>query len=356
MKTCVFGKLLLLVVFLSVSCSPKKEYSDSVSFSWNDFAECAIDSTLPLPQEVFLQMPIRLLCEDSVLFVQNRQGDGFIHRFRLPGLDVFGTGQVELGNGPQEVLSAYRMQVQDSLFWLFDIMGQSAVAYDKNVVCDSLLFPGCRKVKLDEPFGDIAVLPGNRFVATSLNPNHKRLSFFDSDGKFVGTASGYPDFGIAFSTLETVEAYVCEMVCDPVNRHLWLFYKLTDLIEIYTYDGKLVKRLHGPDGFFPSVSERSLDDGMQKVSSNPGETRDAYFCPQYSDGKMYVLYSGKVFERGQSASAYLFDALLSFDVDGTPDKCYRLPVPVYSFTVDGQGKVLYGLSFDPEYHLIKFPL
>lgn len=346
------GMACLCICFL-VSCSPKQKYAGSVSFSWSDFTERSVSDTLALPRGVFLQMPLRLLCEDSTLFVQNRQGDKFIHRFRLPGLDPLGEGQVELGNGPQELLSAYRMQVDGSLFWLFDLMGQSAAAYDKRTACDSVSFPVCRKIKLEEPFGDIVALPDHRFITASLNPNHKRLSFFTPDGRYVSTAGEYPSFGAELSLLETVEAYVCEMVCDPVNEHVWLFYKQTDLIEIYTYDGKLVKRLHGPDCFFPAVSERSFGNGMQKVSSIPGETRDAYFCPLYSDGKMYVLYSGRVFERGQSAHAYLFDTLLSFHSDGTPDTCYKLPVPVYTFTIDELEGVLYGLSFDPEYHLIK---
>ena len=152
------------------------------------------------------------------------------------------------------------------------------------------------------------------------------ICVFDSEGKYIDTDGEYPSFGAELSPLETVEAYVCEMACDPVNEYIWLFYKLTDLIEIYTYDGKLVKRMHGPDRFFPAVSERSFGEGLQSVASVPGETRDAYFCPFYSEGKMYVLYSGKVFVSGQSADAYLFDTLLSFRSDGTPDTCYKLPV------------------------------
>ena len=287
------GVICVCICFL-VSCSPDRKYSDSVSFSWSDFAERRVSDTLPLPREVFLQMPLRLLCEDSTLFVQNRQGDKFIQRFRLSGLGQLGEGQVELGNGPQELLNVYRMQAVDSLFWLFDLMGQSAAAYGRRAVCDSVSFPACRKIKLEEPFSDIVVLPDFRFVTTSLNPTHKRLSFFDSEGKYIHTDGGYPSFGAALSPLETVEAYVCEMACDSANGHIWLFYKLTDLIEIYTYDGRLVKRMHGPDRFFPAVSERSFGEGLQGVASVSGETRDAYFCPFYSEGRMYVLYSGRV--------------------------------------------------------------
>ena len=104
------------------------------------------------------------------------------------------------------------------------------------------------------------------------------ICVFDSEGKYIDTDGEYPSFGAELSPLETVEAYVCEMACDPVNEYIWLFYKLTDLIEIYTYDGKLVKRMHGPDRFFPAVSERSFGEGLQSVASVPGETRDVLIC------------------------------------------------------------------------------
>lgn len=146
------------------------------------------------------------------------------------------------------------------------------------------------------------------------------------------------------------------MAIDPSNSHIWLFYKSTDLIEIYDYEGRLVKRLHGPDHFFPAVRELSNGEGLQKVSSVSGETRDAYFCPLYSGGKIYVLYSGRVYHEGQSADAYLLDTLLSFNWDGTPDKAYKLPVPVFTFAIDETNRTLYGLSFVPEYHLVKYAL
>jgi hypothetical protein len=84
--------------------------------------------------------------------------------------------------------------------------------------------------------------------------------------------------------------------------------------------------------------------------------RDAYFCPLYSDGKIYVLYSGRVYHEGQSINSYLLNTILSFNSDGTPDKAYKLSVPVFTFSIDEINKTLYGLSFDPEYHLMKYQL
>lgn len=156
--------------------------------------------------------------------------------------------------------------------------------------------------------------------------------------------------------LGTNESYICEMVVDDKKGRVWLFYMLTDLIEIYDLKGNLIERMQGPECFFSAMKEMSLEDGIQKVSSVAGETRDAYLCPLLSGDKVYVLYSGRVFSRDRSLSAYLLNHLLVFDLDGKPYKHYQLSTPIYTFTIDEIHQVLYGLSFEPEYHLVKYNL
>lgn len=352
-KTSLFAVLCCLVS----SCGHQKSYDGATLISWSDFNTEECGDTLKLPNDCFLSMPIRILCVDSTLFVQNRQGDGFIQRFRLPQLTPLGETSISMGNGPQELLSAYRMQVTDSMFGVSDMMGSYVMVYNKDSVCNEPKFPKGEKIRLEEPFSDVVLLPGHQqFVTTDLNTEHKRLAYFSSDGTFRKTTGTYPVFGTELSPLEQIEGYACEMVVDPLNSHIWLFYKSTDLIEIYDYDGALVKRMQGPDHFFPATKELSNENGIQKVSSVSGETRDAYFCPLYSGGKIYVLYSGRVYHEGQSIYSYLLDTILSFNSDGTPDKVYKLPVPVFTFAIDETNRTLYGLSFDPEYHLVKYRL
>ncbi|MDY3266875.1 MAG: BF3164 family lipoprotein [Phocaeicola sp.] len=355
MKLFLKKSLFAIVCCLVSACSHQKSYDSAMLISWSDFNTVECSDTLKLPNDCFLSMPLRILCIDSTLFVQNRKGDGFIQRFRLPQLTPIGDACISMGNGPLELLSAYRIQVVDSLFGVSDLMGSYFMVYNKDSACNSPKFPEGEKIRLEEPFSDVVLLPGlQQFVTTVLNTEHKRLTYFASDGTFRQTKGMYPFWGKELSPLEQMEGYACEMVVDPLNNHIWLFYKSTDLIEIYDYEGVLVKRMHGPDHFFPAVRELSNENGLQKVSSVSGETRDAYFCPLYSGGKVYVLYSGRVYREGQSIDSYLLDTILSFNLDGTPDKVYKLPVPVFTFAIDEINRTLYGLSFDPEYHLVKY--
>lgn len=338
------------------ACQHNVNYENCSNFSWNDFAEAKTLDSVCMNKELFLSQPLRILCIDSILFVQNRSGEFFLQRYTLPFLHSQGTDCIPFGHGPEEVLSIHRMQMQDSLFWLSDNMERCCIGYNRKDVLNKSEFTSVRKVCFDEPFSDIVALPDSGFVATVLHPEYKRLSFLNSQGLCYATVGDYPDFGVKLSALEQIESYICEMVVDDKNGRVWLFYMLTDLIEIYDLKGNLVKRMQGPDCFFPAMKEMSLEDGIQKVASVPGETQDAYFCPLVSGDKVYVLYSGRAFSPDRSLSAYLLNHLLVFDLNGEPYKHYQLSTPIYTFTIDEIHQVLYGLSFDPEYHLVKYQL
>lgn len=301
-------------------------------------------------------MPFRLLYADSMLFMQSRQPDGFIERYQLPSLQTIGKPAIELGNGPQEALASCQMQIIDSTFYFFDSGGFSVIEYPVKEACHSEIFPKGRKINIESPFSDILALPNGNFVGTIMDINHKRLSFFSADGSFTKTVGEYPSFGTSLTPLEQIEGFITRMTSDSVNQHIWLCYKMTDLIEIYNYEGELVKRLHGPDHFFPIVKERNHKNGVQSVASISGKTKDGYVHPVYANGKVYVLYSGRIFNRNRPMTASLYDTILSFQADGTPDTCYKLPVSIYSFTIDEQSQTIYGLTFDPEFHLVAYSL
>ena len=65
-------------------------------------------------------------------------------------------------------------------------------------------------------------------------------------------------------------------------------------MEVYDVSGHLIKRIHGPEHFFPDVKEQSYGE-KTKVSASPNESRDAYFCPAIVGEEIFVLYSGKLY-------------------------------------------------------------
>ena len=45
-----------------------------------------------------------------------------------------------------------------------------------------------------------------------------------------------------------------------------------------------------------------------------------------------------------------------FLFEGTPVKRYLLDTPIYNFTIDSKENFLYGLSNDPEFHVVRYKL
>ncbi|MCD7938002.1 MAG: TolB-like 6-bladed beta-propeller domain-containing protein, partial [Tannerellaceae bacterium] len=117
------------------------------------------------------------------------------------------------------------------------------------------------------------------------------------------------------------------------ENRLYLFCKLTDLIEIYDLSGNLIRRLHGPDGFYPNVKQKKWADGASTVSTR--ESRDAYFEPCVVEDMVFVIYSGAEYENRETKT------ILVFDKDGNPLKQFKLSENIFTFAADEKSKMIY---------------
>lgn len=152
---------------------------------------------------------------------------------------------------------------------------------------------------------------------------------------------------------EKIEGLSCYATLSPDKNGIFLFYKQTDLIELYDIYGNLKKRIQGPDLFFPVIKQTIQDESVH-VNSVSGQSRDAYFSPLSINGRVYVLYSGIYFNRENHK--YLKDQLLVFDDKGNPLQRYTLDSPIFTFTINPTTNKLYGLSDNPEFHVIEYQL
>ena len=185
------------------------------------------------------------------------------------------------------------------------------------------------------------------------NSTQKRLSFYDSEGKFIETKGEYPEYGEILTPFEKIEGLSCYATLSPDKNGIFLFYKQTDLIELYDIYGNLKKRIQGPDLFFPVIKQTIQDESVH-VNSVSGQSRDAYFSPLSINGRVYVLYSGIYFNRENHK--YLKDQLFVFDDKGNPLQRYTLDSPIFTFTINPTTNKLYGLSDNPEFHVIEYQL
>ena len=95
---------------------------------------------------------------------------------------------------------------------------------------------------LPDLFGNIVILPNHHFMTTAYNSTQKRLSFYDSEGNFIETKGEYPEYGEILTPFEKIEGLSCYATLSPDKNGIFLFYKQTDLIELYDIYGNLKKK------------------------------------------------------------------------------------------------------------------
>lgn len=340
------------VFFIFFSCTSKSVYENCDTLYWDDFS-CVKN----IKGEVIefldpVMSPSYLLVVDSFLILKNEKSEKILSKYNLNTKEKINEG-LSIGNGPDEFLYMKQILLVDTLIWLSDMQKASVSSYNVNHFLDSMPSHVLKHVLFPDHFSNIVVLPNGNFLLTVMNSMHKRLSFYNTDGDFMETKGDYPSFGEELTEFEKIEGFSCGSVLSPFSDSFFLFYKQSDLIELYDLEGNLKKRLQGPDFFFPAVKQIERSD-MIRVGSIIGSSRDAYFSPFVANDKVYVLYSGAYFDPRNPQ--YLKDKLFVFDNEGNPLWIYSLDKPILNFTIDSRNNKLYGISDVPEFHIIEYDL
>lgn len=341
--------ILSCVVLTGLFSCQSIKYEDAILVYPDDFGEIIELTGETVDFDEPLMKPVRMLIIDSILLIYNMNMDPLVHRYNLNTLKK--TGEIlSFGGGPDELLHIWNMQRADSAVWISDIGKRVCFNYLLSDICLKDTFSHINSISIDDGFRGAWVLPDNRVVTLGLNQEYKRFSFFTPDGKLIRSTGEYPAMNSDMTPLEKVEGFAAQFTVDYEKNRIYVFYMSTDLLEIYDLEGYLINRIHGPEQFFPAVRE-NRSDGHVVVSANIFETRFSFVNPAIVNGEIFVLYSGAHYDENTQSRA---DLVLVYDTGGKPLRRYKLLEKVYSMQVDAEKKIIYGLSDNPEYHMIKF--
>ena len=342
----------LILACLLVACTEPKGYKDCTTFGWEAFSEQAIPLKGKIMNfDVEVKKPVDICSFDSLLVLNNMNTDTLLDVYNLNG-NRYICSNVAYGNGPEEFLNISSMQENDSLLVLFDPMKSKSCLYRTSDVARPGFTP-LKVVSFEERCNQTLRLPTGRYLGFSYNEEGKPFAQFDEAGTFLGYRGDYPDFGEELSVYEKIESFVGDMV-QLDDTHIAVTHKRTDLIEIYDSDARLLKRLQGPDGFFPAIKQQAVGEQIVfKESAN--ESRDAYFHPCVHNGQLWVLYSGKYFGKSETP-IYLNNRILVFDAQGVPQKQYVLDIPIFAFTINESRNTIYGITEHPEMEIVEFKI
>jgi hypothetical protein len=344
----------LFFSILCCACNNSVEYQHAQNFS---HADLGLSVPLKGVELDFGEMIVRPKCIaviDTILVINNIGMEYFIHRYDIKNKKKIGES-IPFGNGPEEMLSAqaFHISFDDTTVWILDAPKQKVNQYGKYDICFSDQPVPLFSVQFKDFFNQITVLPDGKILASTLNPERTHLSIYNMQGDLVHDNCDFPDAGITQTPYERMESFLGNMLFDVSTNRIFYAYMQTDLIDIFDTGGNLLYRTHGPDHFFPVMKQRNIGDEI-KVSSQIGQTRDGYFSPVAYGNEVWTLYSGKYFE--PPTPNYLLDHIIVFNWEGKPIRQYKLSVPIYTFTIDQKNNILYGITDDPEYRVIKFEI
>ena len=325
--------LLLVISTLSlVSCSSNIKSGESAVFTWNDFqSEVTLKGkTLTFDDDVM--MPFSVQVFDSVLVSLEPANDRICQLFNLNTGTKIG-GRLKSGEGPNEMIMPMFVNNGKGVQFI-DMASATVYNYEWNHFLSEDNPTLSSKVKLAESVDSEMQMLGEHFVGYQYF-KEDLLYLFDKQGQKIKSFAGFPDGKIETPNEQRSDMYQMGYVSNGKDR-VAITYYMTDIIEIFDADGKLVCHLQGPENF-------DYDLG-----------KDAFFSPKNVGDSFFVLYNGR--SRNEKEHNSSCTKLLSFSWDGTPECIYTLDDPIFTFCVDKQKRKVYGVSTTPEYHIVEYVL
>lgn len=334
--------LMLLWLVGSWSCGNKSDSDSHITeFSYDSFRE---NKDLKEGELLIGELldPHRIRLIDSTLFIVNLNEDRLISVYNVSNGTLLGR-LLSKGRGRNELLNVWNIGfcATSNLVYFNDPNLKRITSYTINDIKDiqqkEIVLP-CANIALEEPVDDVTILSSKNMIATTINPFAKeRFVLIDSVGKKQGVMVEYPGFANPKETDGLSSIFQFEYVVSSDETKLAVFNRFTDLIEIYDITGNLLCMTQGPDNF-ASIYERT-NVQTPSVRRIDGKTKRSYLHPIERGGLLWVLYSGQVV-----GNQRVYDKICTFDWSGTPVAIYHMPTNVYSFDVDIEKKIIYGLA------------
>lgn len=324
--------LFVITMLLLASCSSKKYSNESEVFSWNDFqSEVSLKGkTLTFDDDVM--MPFSIQVFDSVLVTLEPTNDRICQLFNLNTGKKIG-GRIGSGEGPNEMIMPMFVSNGKGI-QLIDMASATVYQYDlKNFLSEDSPNP-LLKLKLSESVDSEMQMLGEHYLGYQYS-KEDLLYLFNKQGQKIKSFAGFPDGEIDSPNEQRADMYQMGYISNGKDR-VAITYYMTDVIEIFDAEGKLIRHLQGPENFEYEIG------------------KDAFFSPKNADDSFFVLYNGR--NRNEKDHNSSCSKLLSFSWDGTPECVYILDDPIFTFCVDKQKGKIYGVSTTPEYHIVEYTL
>lgn len=256
------------------------------------------------------------------------------------------------GQGPGEFIGACKILYNSSYpdkFWIYDVTQRSLTQYNINSILQHNIYKPDTSIKISSDAGyplKICCLDSNTYVAIGALKN--RLCFYNSKGDTIKTAGYVPgkkDKNITnFVYLQAYKGAI-DKNCD-VKKIAICNYN-SDIVEIYDYNGNILKTIHGPDFFVPKFTPSQHSAIVTSLMCG-------YFNLCSSSKYIYCTYSGEKADNVRDWTAAFGREIFVFSWDGEPIKRVILNTKLAYTEYCEENNTIYAICYDGEEFFIGY--
>ena len=340
--------LFAFCLFLSCNVNNKSFFVNTETFDFNDLETSMLEGVV-LKFNDTIWNPVDITLKDTLLFLKNRSAEYIYDIYNLNNNTKINEC-FNIGQGPNDFIFPLIVQSMDTNVWIYD---KDLAKLNEYKVSNLLVSKAPLSIKniifKKNSSTNVAVLSDGTILASVNLLPRGGFDYYNHEGLFLDSIGGFPEFTSGkLSDMEKVMFLRHDFATNMTDR-IFLSYSFTDLIEVYDFHGKCIKRMQGPHQHQLIMNLRSTGEYVS-AGLVSDKTYKCYSRPVYAGEEVFVLYFGELADSYESRNY----KIIVFNWDGKPLRMYELDTHLFAFTVDYKNRIIYGITNSPEYMIIKF--
>ncbi|MDR1369560.1 MAG: TolB-like 6-bladed beta-propeller domain-containing protein [Dysgonamonadaceae bacterium] len=339
----------IAIVVSSCNTNDKRYFAGEDTFKMEDLETFKLEGVIMQFNDTIMH-PVGIDVKDTLLFLKNRSTEYVYDIYNLNSNEKLNEC-LTIGQGPDEFIFPLIIQSPDANVRIYDKGKTILKEYVVSDLLDNHYPVSIKTIPLGNHSSDKAVVLSDGNILASINTLPRGgFDLYDSNGIFLDSIGKFPEFTSKnLSDMEKIHSFRNGFTTNMTDR-IVTSYLYTDLIEVYDFKGNCIKRMHGPHQIELAMDLRSAGGGYTGAQTIKGKTYKCYSSPVYAGDEVFILYFGELWEDYQERDF----KIMVFDWDGNPLRMYELDTHLFTFTVDPEHRIIYGITNSPEYRIIKY--
>lgn len=302
----------------------------------------------------FLGSPKEMFVSNSFLIVIDSKPQKeykFVNVFSIEG--KFISSFVDKGNGPKEMIYPSSIDsdpFDKEKFWVFDASLYRFIRLSLKTKSVEEYIPINRGI----PYNGIKLSNGN-ISSLGFGLTNGRYALYDSTGQLINEVGEIPPGKMKNIPVPVhLVAFQGKIRKCPDNLKIVISSRFTDMIEVYSLDGSLMKRFFGPIEKLPIYETVEIGDNPV-MALDDKKSFFGYIDICVTNRNIYALYSGRTRPEYSQKAPY-GNTIHVFDFEGNIQKVYKTDEDLFAISVNANDSLLFGIQHYNRVSIIKYKL